>query len=433
MNGLHNHHPRRPLTGVGLLICLAGLLSIVFSITLRVIPNALPATVLAALNTSAQDLNNLNIIFQYSLIMSLVLAGLFVDMVGPRTVLVVSVAIAVICDYLFGHSHSVRVLMNSRILIGYTHPLILTSALVLGTHWLPRRHFSLFVGMLFGTMLMAPVLVFPAITILSTREALQKFIFLVNSLGIIIIFAIILTERIADKTSHRHDIAGLFKPLTYYKVWLICIVSMLGWMSNTFLLHYGPFYLVSHFGFDPHGASDTIDTSFSCFGIGAIFMGMISDMFSKKRRYLIAGGYLLAALCFSIMVFGHNVSEGSVANLIFLTAFFTSSTIICYSKASDYCAIGNSGITLGLVLSITAIGSSLFAKISGTLLKHYVDDPINANPETWNHIVVIVPLLLVFGAVIAATVLKPTHLKPITPSPTPDADSVKEKKNEAVH
>jgi predicted MFS family arabinose efflux permease len=413
----HHHHHRRPMTLAGLLICVMALLAISYSITLRVIPNAMGADLLGLLGTSPQELNNLNIIYQYSLITSLVLSGLFVDIVGPRTVLVVAIAIAIICNYLFAHTDSINVLLDSRILIGYSHPFILTAVLTMGTHWLPRRHFSLFVGVLFGLLLMTPVVVYPIIHAIPTVDTLKNFIFMINALGVAIIFSILFTERITDKTRHRHDLAGLFKPLSYYKVWLICLVAMLGWMSNTFLLHYGPFYLVSHYNFGVRSAIDTVDTSFTCFGVGAIFMGMISDMFTRRRRYLMAGGYLLAALMYIILFYVPHLSSSMVAILIFLAAFFTSSTIICFSKASDYCAIGNSGITLGLVFSLTAIGSSLFAKVTGRLIKAYLADPVAASSVNWDNLLILVPLLLIFGAVISATLLKPTQLEPITPLP----------------
>jgi predicted MFS family arabinose efflux permease len=426
-HGTHHHH-RRPLTGIGLFICLMGILSIMFSITLRVIPTALQTEILALLHTTPEALNNLNIIYQYSLIASLVLSGLFVDIVGPRTVLVVGIALAAVCDYLFDHTDSVSVLMDSRIIIGYTHPFILTSVLTLGAHWLPRRHFSLFVGLLFGTLLMTPVVIYPIVHIIHSHLGLDKLVFLLNELAVIIIISIILTERIADRTRHPHDFVGIFKPLTYYKVWLICIVSMLGWMSNTFLLHYGPFYLVSHYNFDARSANEIIDTSFSCFGIGAIFMGMLADAFNRKRRHFIAVFYFLAALTFGILILFPQLPAAIVPGLIFLTAFFTSSTIICYSKASDYCPIGNTGMTLGLVLSITAIGSSLFAKITGYLLKQFSANPEVVSIDMLDNITIVVPLLLIIGGVIASTLLKPEHLTPITTSkPMVKIPPIKEK------
>jgi predicted MFS family arabinose efflux permease len=319
--------------------------------------------------------------------------------------------IAVVSNHFFATSDSVTALINSRVLIGYTHPFILTSVLTLGTHWLPRRHFSLFVGVLFGVLLMVPMADYAPLQSLNSLSTLRRAILAVNLIGIFIICSIVLTEQILDRTRHRHTLKALFKPLTYHKVWLICLVSMVGWIANTFLLHYGAFYLIWHFDFSMKHAIDIVHTSFIFFGIGVVFMGMLSDYLAKKR-YLISLFYTLTALMICILVFVPGLPIRLVPILFFLTSFFASSTIICYTKANDYCTIGNSGITLGLVLSITTIGSSLFVRITGSVLQKYVNDSVQANPNNWEMLLAVLPviLFLLLGATIAM-LLKPVHFK----------------------
>ena len=402
------HDHKKELNPVGLFLCITGLISIAFSITLRVIPNAIPVELLALLNTTPQILSQVNASYQYSLIATLVLSGLFVDIIGPRTVLAIALLVAAVANFIFVKAGSVGVVLNSRVIIGYTHPFILTSVLTLGTHWLPRRHFSLFVGFLFGILLMMPVLMAPILQNITTRHALKFFILVVDMIGILVIIAIVLTERIIDRTRHRHDLAGLFRPLKHYKVWLISLVSMIGWMANTFVLQYGPYYLIRQFHFNVQTALSTIDTTFIFFGCGAIFMGLFSD-YMHKKRFLIAGGYLLAALIFSVLFFTPHLPVAMAAPLLFAAAFFTSSTIICYTKANDYCTIGNSGITLGLVLSITTIGSSFFARSLHHMLLQYVNVDSAYSDHFMMMILAIIPLILIVGSIISLTMLIPTH------------------------
>ncbi len=412
----HIHHTKsyyydhkRTLHPIGMLLCVMGLLSIAFSITLRLIPNAIPIEALALLNVTPQILNDMNAMYQYSLIATLVLSGLFVDIIGPRTVLSIAIGIAAISNYYFGRGDSINEVLYSRVLINYMHPFILTSALVLGAHWLPRRHFSAYVGMLWCTLLLTPVLAAPYLKSVASLDDLNSFILDANIVGILVIVVIVLTEPIIDRTRHRHDLIGLVRPLRHYKVWLISLVSMLGWMANTFVLEYGTFYLIRQYGFTVPDAMGTVDKAFIFFGCGAVVMGLTSDFF-RQKRYVIALGYFIAALLFSIVFFVPHLPISAVGPLLYLAMFFTSSTIISYTKVNDYCTIGNSGITLGLLLSITTIGSSFFAKQLHNLLLVYVNNPVTNTSYYWSMILAVIPAILIIGMLIAILLLKPVHL-----------------------
>jgi sugar phosphate permease len=415
----HYHDHQRPLTGVGIFFCLIGLLAIAFSITLRVVPSAIPSDVLTILQLSPHIFDQLNASYQYSLIACLLLSGLVVDIVGPRTVIAIALTLAVIANYYFGSSANANIILNSRVLINYTHPFILIAVLTLGTHWLPRRHFSLFVGLLFGLLLMAPVIDTYFLQNISSRETFEKATLLIDMLGILVVISYLVTERVADRTRHRHTFVGLVRPLRYYKVWLISLVSMLGWMTNTFILHNGTLFLLRYYHTDLQHAASIIDNSFMFFGIGAVFMGFLSDILRRSKRHLIAMGYCLAAFTFSILIYVPDVPGAIVPTLVYATAFFTSSTIICYTKTNDYCTIGNSGITLGLMLAVTTIGSSFFARQTGSYFREFINDPSVMGTHYLLLVLTSVPVILLTGAVIALWLLKPVHLHAHHHHPTP--------------
>jgi MFS family permease len=405
MNNLNarNFDLKRPTSAIGLFLCIMVIVAIAFAITIRVIPNAIPAQLLIQLHTTPQILDQLNVTYQYSLIACLILSGLIVDIVGPRTTLIIAVTFAIIGNHLFGSAESVDYMLYGRIFIGYSYPFILTSVLTLGTHWLPRRHFSLFVGLVFGTFLLVPTSEYSLLQGIMTLDVLKTGILIANIIGVIVILSIVLTAKIADLTRRRHTLAGLIRPLRYYKLWLITLVSMLGWMVNTFLLHDGPYWLMYKFKYSMMPAVEVINTSFIFFSIGAVLMGLFSDYFQSKR-YLITLGYSLGAIVFGILEFVPHLPLNFVPPLLFAGAFFISSSIVCYTKANDYCIIGNSGITVGFVLTATTIGSSLFASFTGRIIQHNI-----TNAATWDWMLTLIPSLLLVGAVISF-LLKPTHI-----------------------
>src|SRR5262249_1545726 len=154
------------------------------------------------------------------------------------------------------------------------------------------------------------------------------------------------------------------------------------------------YYISSKFSFTAEEAMHVINVSFVYFAVGCVIMGILSD-FLKQKRILIVISYLLSALALLLVMIVPNFSPETIAYLIYATAFFASSNIICYIKSQDYCTPENSGITLGLVLTISTIGSSLFEKCLTHWIQEYVYTSQGIILANWNYIVMIVPIGLI--------------------------------------
>lgn len=407
---MHEHRHQRPLHAIGVVISLMGVFAIIFSVIVHNIPNAINDTIFLLLRTARSNLSHLHADYQYYLLIYMILSGLIVDVVGPRTVLIIAIAVSIIANYIFIHTTSMLVLLNCRLLINFMHIFILTGALTLGTHWLPRRHFSLYVGILTSILIAVPIFINPYIRNILIYSTLQNIMWGIDILGVIVIIGFILTERITDTTRYRHTLKGLFEPLTYNSVWLIGFVSMIGWTCNAIILSFGTFYIIKRFNMNLHDAFSIMKTVSICFGIGAIFMGLLSDIMSG-RRYLLAIGYFLAALGFCVLLFLPSLSYLMALGLLCATSFFISSLIICYRKVNDYCTIGNSGITMGFILSMSVIGNMFFAGRMCVALQTCVNSNLPTNSANWYLVMLIVPVLLFVGAYIAATLFRPVNAK----------------------
>jgi predicted MFS family arabinose efflux permease len=395
----------RTLSPVSLLLCFTGLLAIAFSITLRDIQTATLPHQLSILHLTPKIFDILNRTCENTLIVTLILSGLIVDLIGPRTVLSIAIVVAMVANYFFSSSDSLQSLLAFRLLTEYSHIFVLMSILTLGSHWLPTRHFSCFVGLLFGTLLMVSVMVKTALTTIIATHGIEYTNIPIALMGTLILLLIIRTKPIPDMTRRRSDIYGHFNPLRYYKIWLIGLVAMIGWMTNTFLLRIGVYYLTWDIHFSVEQAMNTISIAFVFFGIGTMVMGIVSDFLEKKQNFIVAS-YCIAAIAFSAIIFIPSLSTTCVAWLLYVTAFFASSNIICYTKANDYCTVENSGIALGIVLSISTIGSSIFARTMHFYIEKNIYSASISSPHNWKAIVITVPIALLIGALISLFLLR---------------------------
>jgi MFS family permease len=396
----------RTLNPVSLSLCMAGILAIALAMALRVLQTKLlPDQVLMHIRLTSQFFNVLNGTYQYTLIATLVLSGLIVDLIGPRTILSIAVGSAILSNFLFHNADSLQVFMASRFLTEFSYVFILTSVLTLGSHWLPRRHFSCFVGLVFGTLLVTPALVEGPLALLINNRGMPRTDLVISLAGMIIMLIIFRTKTTSDYTRRRSHIYSHFNPLRYYKIWLIALVAMTGWMTNIFLVRISAYFLIGYLHLDINQTLPIVHNSYIYFGVGAIIMGIVSDFINKKRNIIVLS-YCITAGAFCGLLFMSNLSAMSVTVLIYVIAFFASSNIICYTKSNDYCTVENSGITVGLVLSISTIGSSLFIRT----LHHYLIDTIYSSGASANHWapVVIMPVVLLISAIISLK-LSPTH------------------------
>jgi predicted MFS family arabinose efflux permease len=399
--------------GIGLVSCLTALLAISFSIVLRIEPSLMQNDLQKIFHLSPEKFGELFIRYQYSLIATLLFAGLIVDYFGTRRILVLAIIGAVIGNYLFSKATTVPAMIHGRILIGYAHPFILISALKLGTQWVPKKHFSIFAGLLFATLLMTPVILKSPLSNMIDALGMSIFADLLNIIGILAVAILLLTRKpqgpfyVAENIRFRNILAVL----TNTEIWSICAISCLGWMANTFLLNYGMIFLIKNHGFNHAYAAETINTAFMCFALGAIITGFISE-FLLTKRLLVAIGYIIAAITFSIVLYIPHLDTAMASGLIFATGFFTGTAVMCYAKAYDFSTPINTGCAFALVAFATTLGNTLFTFLLGNLLEAELPKLSTSHSLTWQILLASIPSALAIGAILAIR-LRKNHQTPL--------------------
>lgn len=397
----------------GFYFCLIGLLAIFFSIILRTEPTIMQNDILRIFHTPISTLSDLIIRYQYSLIATLLFAGVIVDFFGPRTILALALGAAIAGNYVFSQATTIPMMIDSRMLIGYAHPFILISALKLGTQWLPRRYFAFFCGLLFATLLMTPVIMKNTLISIVNNIGMHSTLGMINCFGIVLLWILLIHYRHESpiNTPNKFSLKQILTPLFSGKIWLICIISLLGWIGNTFLLNYGALYLIGVRHFTHPIAIDTVNMAFACFAFGAIIMSLIAG-FIDKKHLLITVGYLIAATALTIALYAPGLSFSTPGLLIFVASFFAGTAVISYEKAYDFCSEANAGSVFALIAFITTLGNSLFSLVFGNALQPTLTHLATTGAQTWQYLLGIIPLALAIGGISALMLHKKTTTHP---------------------
>jgi predicted MFS family arabinose efflux permease len=389
--------PNHPI--IGLSICLIGLLAIAFSISLRIEPTLLQQDILRLFHVSSDTLDDLIMHYQYSLIVTLVIAGVIVDYVGPRRVLALAIIAAIAGNILFGTATTISGMVTGRIVMGYAHPFILISALKLGTVWLPKKYFSFFAGVLFATLLMTSIITKPFLTLVASQAGITEFTLLADGIGCLLLLMLMLTKREPTPLikPRLRDIAAVLRQST---LWILCVISCLGWIANTFLLNFGKIFLIKNLNFTHALTVSTINTTFTCFSVGAIVTGILAGFFYKKQL-VIAWGYLFAAITVSVVFYVPQLAPNTASLLIAATGFFAGSAVVCYAKAYDIGSRANAGTAFALIAFITTLGNTLYAMGMANRLEGVLPTLLTTAADTWQILLALIPAALLIGATLA--------------------------------
>jgi predicted MFS family arabinose efflux permease len=392
----------------GLFICLIGLLLIAYSIALRIEPGVLGHPILQSLHLTPAFLADILSKYQFPMVFTFILAGLLIDIFGPRFWLVVAIILTIAGNDFYSEASSLQEIMIGRILIGFAHPFILIGALKLGVDWLPKHHLGFYVGLVFAVLLLSPDLLPTSFMALTHRLGWDNTINSLMATGGVLILCLIATCRIKSFAPGFASM-NLTSVLRGSKIWILCMVSCLGWMSNTFLLNWGAIFLNKGLHFSPAMALSTVQGAFLFFALGAVFFGTMTDISRKPRLWLILG-YFFAAVSFASILAVSQFSRLEVGNLFLLTSFFTSTAIICYVLAADLFGPANSGFAFGLVAFVTTIGNTWFAQFNTYLLAPIMRSQTTTALGSYLYLLALVPFALILGSLLAIKLRKPKTL-----------------------
>lgn len=391
-----NQHTISP---INILICLLGLISIAFTVFIRAIPQSLNGATLMALNTNSLFLSDIANHFQYYTLVMLLVAGIVTDFVGPRIVLPIALAVAMVGNCIFCTAVIQKSILHGRMMIMFAHPFIFIGALNLGSQWLPKRHFTFYVGLLFATLLYVPT-DNPLLAQIVSLDTLQNIMIGSNVVAGLLIVGFVLSMNAKKPFVPRTTFGEIGGTLMQYRIWVLALISLAGWLANTFLLNFGDFFLQHNFHYPIPDAQMTINVVFICFASGAVLMGLFADNMEHKQA-LIFAGYILAALCFLVALFLPPAWFAPVSGLLFLTGFFASAAIISYAKAFDVCVLGTAGLTFSIIAAITTLGNIIGGKLIGTWINSY--SPAALTIPKLQMILLVLPATLLIGALLTFT------------------------------
>lgn len=352
---------------IGLMICTIAAFFYCYEFILRILPGILHTELSSRFGSvSATTFGQLAALYYFAYSPMQLPVGMLMDRFGPRRLLTMACACCALGSYLFGFSHLLFIVGVGRFMVGFGSSFAFVGVLTLATMWLPKKLFSLFVGLMTTLGMLGNVYAEMKITSISQTLGVSSVLMGTVMIGCVLTFVIFLFTRNNtaymqhNNTSLPDFFSDVMKILCSLKVWLVGMIGACMYTSlSVFGELWGQTYLEHAHLLTKFQSAETMSMLFIGWAIGAPLSGFLSDKFANRITPLLVGA-LGGLISINAILYTHNISYGHLKLLVLAFGLFTSTEIVVFAMAKEISGAKISGTIFAVTnMIVTLLGAIL--------------------------------------------------------------------------
>ena len=382
---MSQEHPMRPW-----LVCLSAAMFFCYEFFQVNMFNALAPELIKTFDTNGTVLSLLSSLYFYGNVLLLVPAGILLDKLSTRKLILLAMALSIIGTTIFALSTSLFMAAFGRFLVGVSGgPFCLLSTLRLASRWFPENRLAFVtglivaIGMLGGILSQTPLAIL--IDGLGWRQAILMDVF--GGLLILFLLYLVIQDYPKDKKAQLMEQEALFKQRGFVQGLKVVVLKYQNWYCGIFasLLNLpifllgalvGGLYLTQTFGISAIEASLVTSMLYIGMLIGSPFFGWISDKVGVRKPPMTLGLLLCLGAILIVMESTH-LSVNSLLILFLLIGFGSSSQILAYPMVAESNPLALTGSSEGLAATLIMSGGAIFQPVIGWLMELHWDGQIS--------------------------------------------------------
>ncbi len=353
----------------GWLICLIASLFFCYELTQFHMLNAISPMLIRDLSLSTTEFSALCSTYLLADVIFLIPAGILLDRIPIRKIILYSLALCILGTFGFAFSHTFLQASISHFLSGIGNAFCFLSCMMLASSWFGKKS-SLITGVIITVGLLGGVFGQVPVTLLAQKFTWQKTLLLDGVIGCFIWalnFLFVEENKKEAVLQEQYSIREFFLRLkaAFFngQVWkcgfytgflnlpLMIISAMIGNLYLTQILH---FSLIQSSAISSMISIGTI--------VGSPLYGFLSDRFQRKKVWMVFGAVLSIATFFLIMLL-KNPSFVTMAIVFFGLGFFSASQVLGYPMITDSAPKELRGTSMGLaaflIMGLAFVGQPL--------------------------------------------------------------------------
>jgi MFS family permease len=409
------------------LVCLSAALFFFYEFIQMGMFNSISQELMEDFSISAGQLGFLSATYFYADIIFLLFAGILVDRISIRLIVLSAMVVVILATILFAFSHSFQLAAFCHFVAGIGNAFCFLSCINLATRWFPSQRLALVIGVVVTVAMMGGVVAQTPFILLVQALGWRSAMLVNAGLGVVIIFFVAAFVSDYPKCKNPETISE--KILAASSIQEGILLALLNKQNSlggiyTCLLNlpiillgalWGVLYLTQVHHLAKTQASLVATMVFVGTIIGSPFVGWFSDYIGKRRLPMIAGALLSLLVLLGIM-FLPGLNFFTLLILFLLLGIFTSTQIISYPLIAESNPRYLTGTSTSLASILIMGGGAVFQPLFGYLIDLHWDKTLNQglaiySPSNYLYGLAIMPIAFA-ASVVAACFLRETYCQP---------------------
>ena len=328
-------------------------------------------------NVSSFEMSHLSAMYFYANIFFLIPAGIILDKISIRKIILFIMPISIFSTLAFSYSRSYEIACIMRFIMGITSTFSLLSSVKLTASWLEEKYAARAISICITIGMLGAVLAQQIIFLIPQEYNWQDLLKIICVIGcacyILIYFYLQDAPSFSQDKSYNSN----------KKAWIFALTNkqnyLLGFLTNflstpAIILGalWGTSYLTDSKNLSTHLSQNCCSLLFIGLIIGSPFFGWVSDTIQSRKKPIIYGVIGSILTIFLIIK-----TRNYMPILFFSLGFFTSCQVITYAiiieaNPPEYCALSES-IASTIIMSSGAIFQPLFGYLVNSSMNGYKD------------------------------------------------------------
>lgn len=406
----------------GWIVCCLAAVFYSYEFLLRVSPSVMVPDLRDFFHISATGLGALVGLYYMAYTPMQIIVGTILDYFGPRRVLTVAALLCTVGNFMFS-IHQLALASTGRFLIGMGSAFAFVGTLKLAASWLPKKRFSLFVGITTSLAMVSGMISDVLLARLVQHVGWHNAMLIGTYTGaalIVLIWLVIRDEPDAgagySKISAHELFKGFVAVVTHSQIWLAGIIACMLYLSLTgFAELWGIPYLQTAYHFSADTAASVNSMVFFGWLVGCPIVGFAPWI--KSRRLLMLSGSLVAFACISMILYFPGLTETSCGILLFLFGFSASTQIMCFTLGRDFSPDRVAATAVSFVNMLCMMGGFIFQPLIGKILDMVwqggmMENGLRVyNAHEYRIALALLPCAMIISAIIAYIMREPPQVK----------------------
>ena len=372
--------------------------------------NVLNDALRAAFQVNALQISNLSAMYFYANVLFLIPAGLILDRVSTRKLLLTATMVCIVSNLVFAVTHEFWVAELCRFVTGIGSTFALLSSALLTSRWISSKHAGMVMGFVVTLAMLGGMLAQQMRWLMDFTQSWRLAVIMVAGLGFI--FWLCIFYQVSDyppgyhdthaslpsagAQGFRHKFALAFRNK---QIWCAGIYSSLINLTVMILgALWGQDYLMISHGFTATEAASAISMIFLGLMLGSPLFGIISDHFGRRKLPMLIGGIL--NLLMILLILYLPLTPVYATLMLFMLGLLSSSQIITYPLIIESVPRNITASSEAISATLIMGGGAVFQPLFGWLLDRFTATPGQYTAASFNTTLWMLPLAFLVATLV---------------------------------